>query len=198
MFKSEKEKYLSLYDGVLKDFYIKIDGRGREDGGYGRANWGENAIEFLKTSNCQFVLDYGCGYGRFASQAADSGMTVYATDIASVETGQIVKDERVTFFPTDGFSINLPNKSIDWITSFDCLEHVPEIDLIKVLDEFKRVCSKGFIVSVAYHGDFIGNVPLHMTVKDKNWWIGLFSKYGQVEEWGATPMTKIPYIICYV
>lgn len=195
MFKSEKEKYLSLYAGNLRDVYVAIDPRGAEDGGYGRGNWGENALPFLLEKGCQILLDYGCGYGRFAQDAVNAGIKALATDIASVETENTVNDNRIAFFSTDGVNITLPSQCVDWVTSFDCLEHVPEENLDKVLNEFNRVSKKGFILSIAYHGDFLGTIPLHMTVKPKDWWIEKLSSYGKVYEWGETPTTKQPYLI---
>ena len=194
-YKTEKEKYIDLYSGELSEYYIATDSRGQVDKGYGRANWGENAITILKEKGCNSLIDYGCGYGRFCDLATQSFDIVYGTDIASVATDNIVKNKKITFLDTDGASINLPDNSVDWVTSFDCLEHIAENDLHKVLMEFDRVSTKGFIVSVAFIPDNLGGVPLHLTIKPKKWWLSKLSNYGSVYETGSVPLTGLPYIV---
>lgn len=195
MYTTEKEKYIDLYCGNLREIYIKSDSRGKVDGGYGRANWGENTISFLTEKNTKSVIDYGCGYGKFCDLASKTIDTVYGIDIASVATGNVIKNDNVIFIDGDGTTIPLSDNSVDWVTSFDCLEHVGENDLDVVLNEFDRVSTKGFVTSIAFISDNLNGVPLHLTVKPKEWWLEKLSKYGKVYEWGKVPLTSLPYII---
>ena len=195
MYKTEKEKYIDLYSGDLKEIYIKNDDRGQIDGGYGRANWGENTISFLTNKNTKSVIDYGCGYGRFCDLATKTIDIVYGIDIASVATGNVIENNKINFIDGNGTTIPLPTNSVDWVTSFDCLEHVGEEDLDIVLNEFDRVSTKGFITSIEFINDILNGIPLHLTVRPKEWWLEKLSKYGEVYEWGQVPLKNLPYII---
>lgn len=194
-YKTEKEKYIDLYSGELHNIYVKNDSRGQVDGGYGRANWGENAVPFLNSKGAKCVIDYGCGYGRFCDLATQSIEKVYGLDIASVATGNVIDNDKINFIDGDGTTIPLEDNSIEWVTSFDCLEHIGEGDLNTVLGEFDRVSTKGFIVSVAFIPDNLAGVPLHLTIKPKEWWLSKLSNYGKVYEHGSVPLTGLPYIV---
>jgi SAM-dependent methyltransferase len=141
-------------------------------------------------------LDFGCGYGRFCDLVSSFVDNVYGVDIASVCTGNVIDNKKIKFIDTDGKTINLNDKTVELITSFDCLEHIAEEDIDKILTEFKRVATKGFVVSVAPVGDSFFEVPLHLTIKPISWWIEKFSNYGKVSVIGATPITNLPYISC--
>ena len=195
-YNNEKEKYIDLYSGKLGELYVENDGRGQSDGGYGRANWGENVIKIIQQSNVKSILDFGCGFGRFCDCVSSFAETVYGADIASVCTGNTVINEKIKFIDTDGVSISLPDGSVELITSFDCLEHISENDLEKVFLEFKRVATKGFIISVAPCGDVMFDVPLHLTIKPIDWWLTRCSSFGKVSTLGQTPITNLPYIFC--
>lgn len=195
MYKTEKEKYIDLYDGRLHEVYVSFDQRGMSDGGYGRANWGENSISFLNDKKARSIMDYGCGYGKFCDLATKTIDKVYGLDIASVTTGNIIDNDKITFIDGDGTTIDLPDNAVDWVTSFDCLEHIAENDLNIVLQEFNRVSTKGFVTSIAFTPDSIGGEELHLTVKPKQWWLTKLSDYGKVYEYGYVPLTGVPYII---
>ncbi|MAH48980.1 hypothetical protein CMI37_24345 [Candidatus Pacearchaeota archaeon] len=208
---TEKEKYTSLYSGKLHEIYMSFDLRGQTDGGYGRANWGENIMPLLNDKKAKSIIDYGCGYGKFCDLATQSINKVYGLDIASVATGNIIDNDKITFLDGNGTAIDLPDNEVDWVTSFDCLEHIAEADLNTVLQEFDRVSTKGFALSVTFSPDSIGNFEwtnpltnnnepciLHLTVKPKEWWIGKLSNYGKVYEHGLVPdqdYGQVPYII---
>ena len=192
----EKEKYKSIYAGPLGEYYVKNDSRGQVDKGYGRACWGENALQFLSAHSAQSVIDIGCGYGRFCDYATGFIPKVYGMDIASVITGNTIKNDKITFFDGEAKKIPLPDKAVEWVCSFDCLEHCLPQDIDTIFNEFDRVASKGFVLSIAYIHDICNGVELHMTVQPEEWWIEKISKYGKTFKWGKVPLTDTPYIIC--
>lgn len=193
---NEKDKYLSLYNGSLAQLYCSSDARGRVDGGYGRAFWGQGMVEYLEASQPGAVLDVGCGYGRFCDAVSRFVPQVYGVDIASVKTGNVIDNPKVTFIDAEAKEIPLPDRIVDWVTSFDCLEHCLEADIDLVLREFDRLARRGFILSISYDQDYIGDVPLHMTVRPETWWIEKLSAYGKVVKTGQVPLTGVPYLIC--
>jgi SAM-dependent methyltransferase len=193
---NEKEKYLNLYQapGGAQSHADVIPGR--MGGGYGRLCWGENMLETLKGWNISSLLDVGCGYGNFCDAAALFVPRVYGLDIASVATGNVIDNPEVTYLDGEAKHLPLPDNAVQWITSFDCLEHCLERDIDNILQEFNRVACKGFILSISYEPCEMDGMPLHMTVKPEAWWIKKLRKYGQVSKTGQAPITGAPYLIC--
>jgi len=64
------------------------------------------------------------------------------------------------------------------------LEHLNQKDLISLFKNIKKHCSNkaNLIFSICTKDDFHGNINLHQTVKNKNWWIDFFFKNGFVED----------------
>lgn len=192
---SEKEKYLSIYQGELSEIYKKSDARGRVDGGYGRACWGEGILDAMARWQVESLLDVGCGYGRFCDAATRFVPKVMGLDIASVASGNVIDNPAITFIDGEARSLPLPDGAVEWVTSFDCLEHCLEQDVDTVLAEFDRVATRGFVLSISYDPDHLAGVPLHMTVKPESWWIDKLRRYGEVTKEGHVPITGVPYLV---
>ena len=166
--KNERRKYLELY---IENEKYKSE---KDKRGYGRGNHGKEIVEFLKTLDLKSILDVGCGFGNFCNQVTEFIDEVHGADIASVCSGNTIENEKIKFIDSDALSVSLPDKSVDFITSFDCLEHCLEKDIDAIMKNFKRMSRRGFAFSIAYrqagersnHGEF-----LHMTVKPEEWWV---------------------------
>lgn len=193
---NEKEKYLKIYGAPQHETSQRDVIPGHMGGGYGRICWGENMLETLKAWNITSLLDVGCGYGNFCDAAALFVPRVYGLDIASVAAGEVIDNPEITYLDGEAKDLPLPDKAVEWITSFDCLEHCLEADVDEILKEFDRVASKGFVLSISYEPCEMNGMPLHMTVKPESWWIGKLSKYGAVSKEGQAPITGAPYLIC--
>jgi ubiquinone/menaquinone biosynthesis C-methylase UbiE len=104
---------------------------------------------------------------------------VYGADIASISTGKYIKNDKITWLDCMAHDISLKDATVEYITSFDCLEHCLPEDIDLIVNEFYRVCSKGLLLKIAYRQanerSFKGEV-LHMTVQPENWWIEKFSQ----------------------
>ena len=193
---NEKEKYLNIYQtpqGVQSQADVIP---GHMGGGYGRICWGENMLETLKRWNVSSLLDVGCGYGNFCDAAALFIPRVYGLDIASVATGNVIDNPEITYLDGEAKHLPLPDDAVEWITSFDCLEHCLEAEIDDILKEFNRVACNGFVLSISYEPCEMDGMPLHMTVKPESWWIKKLSKYGRVSKHEQAPITGAPYLIC--
>lgn len=73
----------------------------------------------------------------------------------------------------------LLNNSYDILFCLDCLEHLPEDKLDDVLVVFKKI-SKWLIISVPSTSSVVNGIELHLTIKPKEWWDDLFSKYFKI------------------
>lgn len=193
---TEREKYIRIYSDSNEINNPPELLPGKMGGGYGRICWGENILEPLKKWKASSLLDVGCGYGNFCDAAALFVPKVYGLDIASVATGKVIDNPEITYFDGEAKSLPLPPHAVEWITSFDCLEHCLQEDIDVILDEFNRVASKGFVLSISYEACEMEGMPLHMTVRPESWWINRLKKYGHVTREGCAPITGVPYLIC--
>ena len=154
----------------VKDRHIKFY-RGKD---ISWVNWGKSFYPHLDLIKPKSVCDVGCGNGKFLKDMVTKyGCTqAYGVDIATVELGMVITDPRITYFSSDSTKIPLEDKSVDLVTSFDCLEHVAEDKVEKTLKEFARISRKGFMFSITHRlsGHSVGEYNLHSCVKSKDWW----------------------------
>jgi ubiquinone/menaquinone biosynthesis C-methylase UbiE len=167
----ELEKYIDVY----------TYGTTSTPGIYGHNNWGADCYEYIKTLNIQSLLDVGCGKGVFVNDMSTMFNIpyVYGLDIASVRLGKHIQNENINWIDSQAHDIPMNDNSIEYITSFDCLEHVLQEDVDAIVDEFHRVCTKGLILRITYrqaHERSKDGEVLHMTVQPQDWWIEKFSR----------------------
>jgi len=148
---------------------------------YGHKNWGSGCYGHIQNLNINSILDIGCGHGVFVNDMSEKFKipNVYGLDIASVRTGKHIQNHKINWIDSQAHDILLPDCSIEYITSFDCLEHVLEEDVETIVHEFYRVCTVGLILKIAYEQAVertLDNEFLHMTVKPESWWIQKFSE----------------------
>lgn len=163
--------------------YLDVFNRGTTStpGVYGHNNWGAGCYEYIKTLNIQSILDIGCGQGVFVNDMMNifNIPHVYGLDIASVRLGKHIENKKINWIDSQAHDIPLDDNSIEYITSFDCLEHVLEEDVDTIVDEFYRVCTNGLILRITYRQAYertLNNEVLHMTVQPQEWWIEKFSR----------------------
>ena len=76
-------------------------------------------------------------------------------------------------------SIPVNDNEVEYVVSFDCLEHCLEEDIDTIVNEFYRISTKGLMLNISYRQASErspdGEV-LHMTVKPEEWWINKFSE----------------------
>ena len=174
--KSEKEKYTTIWKYEEYRLYSP----------------GETSIKNLRIINLlrkcgvKTVLDAGCGSGRLMRalmEECGSEFSVHGFDIAENCLDPFfdkIKNEILTI----GVLQNEKdfNKKYDAIICADVLEHIPTEKVKLVLDNLYR-CTKIFCyLSIALFPDDFGPMiigqPLHLTLKEPNWWITQIQKAG--------------------
>jgi ubiquinone/menaquinone biosynthesis C-methylase UbiE len=169
--RKELDKYINVF----------VQGTTGTPGIYGHNNWGEDAYTYIETLSINSILDIGCGQGVFVNDMTEifNIPNVYGLDIAAVKLNKHIQNDKITWLDSQAHDIPLNDNSVEYITSFDCLEHVLEEDVDTIVNEFYRVCTKGLILRItyrqAYERTFNGEV-LHMTVQPQEWWIEKFSQ----------------------
>jgi SAM-dependent methyltransferase len=100
------------------------------------------ALAFKKASRAQTILDLGCGVGRFAIEAAQSGAVVHAYDISQAaidlarETAQRAGvSDRCHFYVADLVAVDFPTADA-WF-DLGCLHYLP--DPARVIEKLTHV-----------------------------------------------------------
>ncbi len=174
--KSEKEKYTTIWK--CDEYRLFSPGE--------RAIKNLKIIDFLRKCKVKTVLDAGCGTGKFMRaliEECGNEFSVHGFDIAENCLDPFfdkIKNDILTvgvLWNAEDF-----NKEYDAIICSDVLEHIPTEKVGLVLDNFYR-CTKIFCyLSIALLPDDFGpkiiGQPLHLTVKEPNWWITQIEKAG--------------------
>lgn len=92
------------------------------------------------------VLDIGCGTGDFLNVCKKSGMEIYGIEPESKARNLAKEILKVEILHPDQ-SEKIPDESLDLITMWHVLEHVP--DLNKQISELSRIIKKGGKVVIA-------------------------------------------------
>lgn len=150
---------------------------------YGRHMHAKRCLGKIEGLKINSLIDVGCGKGQFPLWARQHGIeTVYGIDFAA----KFPKDTKgVTFFRGWAHELPLEDNAVEFVTSFDMMEHLIPEDTHNVLDEFDRVSSKGMIFSISYIPSVtkVNGQNLHPNVHPEEWWIETLSKYGKVEKY---------------
>lgn len=103
----------------------------------------------LVPSDARFVLDVGCGYGRYLKRlrADHPGATVVGIDAAPGMLAEVEPPIMVA----DAQSIPYPDDSVDTVLAMHMLYHVP--DIAKAVAEFRRVLKPGGTLLVSTNTD---------------------------------------------
>jgi len=160
----EKKKY----DFIYKD-------QGYKPNRYGHKNYAQRIYKYILMLKPKTLLDVSCGGGEFCKWCSSKGIKTCGIDISSEPEA----DNKIVWLKGIAQKLPLKDKSMDFITAFDLLEHLPREDLHIALKEFKRVATRGMIFSFHYTPTIkIFDSPLHHIVEPKEWWIKQVRKYG--------------------
>lgn len=150
-------------------------------------------------------LDLGCAGGGFVVQMLNAGG--FAVGIDGSDYCLARKQFGWGEYPDNFFTADLtkPFKfenedgsqfQFDVLSAFDVLEHIHEADLPQLCANIHNNLKPNgrFIASIATFED----ENYHVTLKEKPWWLELFSKHGFVEvggleNWGRTSSFEIAW-----
>ncbi len=141
----------------------------------------EHAAAIIKIfDDVSSILDLGCGLGQVCQLLSESHKykQVVGVDVSSYALEKVLKVapnlQLVQF--TKGY-LPLADNSFDLIFSSEVFEHVPRIDILRLVNEAIRVSNKYicFSISLAHVG-----IPSHITLRPKQWWRAVFAAQGLV------------------
>tara|TARA_E500000331_G_scaffold357022_1_gene417241 strand:- start:6517 stop:7152 length:636 start_codon:yes stop_codon:yes gene_type:complete len=176
----DKEKKINLFD---KDYYEN----GLEKGisGYTNYRWMPTrsipeAIEIKERFDFKNCVDIGCAKGFLVHALRMLGCEAYGEDISeyAIESSH---NKVKKYLSTE------TNKKYDLLICKDVLEHIHEKDLPRLLKSFSKRAKQFFFV-IPLGDDNLFRIKeyeidiTHVTKKDEEWWIELFSRHGFILE----------------
>ncbi len=116
------------------------------------------------------LVDYGCGTGEFLNYAQESGWNTIGFEIAELAREQAIENYGLDARDPEGFG-ELPNGSVDVITMWHVLEHLPNLES-KMNELVSKLKTGGLLVlalpnpeswDAARYGKFWAawDVPIH-------------------------------------
>lgn len=136
---------------------------------YGHANEGSPHLLDVISLRPTSMVDIGCGFNEFI-----------ATIVPRLRSSLAGKDQFVGVdIACPGADViapahNLPleDDTFDIAVSFDCMEHIPEEEILPALKEFKRVARRIYLkISLTESPTRIDGEPVHVCVRPPNWWL---------------------------
>jgi len=168
-----RQEHIKLYQGV---YARDVDDNGMSLENYGATNHGSSLASVLAKQDPKSIADIGCGKLQFLLQMknlCEEGILIgidpyFECDCSNNSLRHVLKAYK-------GIAQNLPleTDSVEWLTCFDVLEHIPEFDMGTVFKEFQRVATKGLLMSISTRDSVlrINGKSLHATVKSRVWWM---------------------------
>jgi ubiquinone/menaquinone biosynthesis C-methylase UbiE len=133
------------------------------------------------------ILEVGCGNGRLIEKLTVEGFDCIGLDCIN----NIYDLPDYYMHDLTGGMLPFYDNHFPWLLCFDVLEHLPERSIDFVLSEFQRV-SKRQVISVAHYG----SPPLHLTVKDPDWWYEKISPGFEHIVIERYPQTFVSIFVC--
>lgn len=144
---------------------------------YGRspawmARMGEIADAVQVSLKPTTVLDAGCAMGVLVESLRGRGMDAEGVDISEFAIAQV--PEEFAPYCRQGSLADALDKKYDLIISIEVLEHIPEIELQKAIDNLCNSTDRILFSSTPFHYED----PTHINIKQPEQWSAEFAKRG--------------------
>jgi ubiquinone/menaquinone biosynthesis C-methylase UbiE len=160
-------------------------------------------LNYFKVKAGETLLDFGCGTGRAASAFLEKQLKVTLIDFSAHALDEQMRHlialipDQLQFVQADLATLPETLPAADWIYCCDVLEHIPEAQVDAVLKGMARCMKKGGYFSICLQEDQFGkafDLVLHVTVRDKAWWLKKISSYFSIAQ-EASPVEGL-YLNC--
>ena len=139
---------------------------------YGHKCEGRPAIPDVMLLDPKSMIDIGAGYNEFIkdirSKTKYDKSKFIGLDIACPGADVIAPAHDLPF----------EDEEFDMVVSFDCMEHVPEDEVLLAIKEFHRVGNRVYLmIAIADSPTRIDGEGLHVCVKPISWWVSQIREY---------------------
>jgi len=176
-------KYNSITREVHKNYY-----KGKNPNQVVGLNWGKPFYVDIGKLDIKSVCDVGCGNGQFLNDLSEwEGVeyeNLYGIDLITVSQNMVIKNPKIKYFSGPANKIPIGDKSVDLLTSFDCLEHLHPEEVENTLKEFSRVTKRYFMFTITHKESLESyrGKNLHSCVEQFDWWVEKISQYATLRK----------------
>lgn len=150
--KTEPQRNLS-YDEILVPLRESYDSDASNRDSYTKDPWkvAERAAFLDRLDRGQKLLEIGAGTGQDSAFFVEHGLEVVATDLSA---GMVAfcRAKGIDARVMDFLSLDFPPQSFDAVWALNCLLHVPNADLPRVLSAVHRVMKPGALFFIGVYG----------------------------------------------
>ena len=118
-----------------------------------------------KVNNAETICDMGCGPGHIAHYLHEHGADTCGVDLSPgmLEQARLLNPD-IPFQQGNMLALtDIPNEAFAGIAAFYSIVHIPRVQVVQALKEFKRILAPNGVLLMAFH---LGNEILH---RDE-WW----------------------------
>lgn len=108
-------------------------------------------LSLLQKENKENLLEIGAGTGVHGKFFQDNGLEVICTDL-SPELVKRCQEKGLTAYTMDFLNLDFPDCSFDAVYALNCLLHVPQKDLPKVLKAIQALLKPGGLFYLGVYG----------------------------------------------
>lgn len=170
---SERQKYEAIWN---VDSYAKATSPGVENV--------KNFMSVLKPDTHSTLIDLGCGSGKAGLEFAEHGLNVTFLDITDTGLDERAREKFVQAPLWSRKWLKRRGNGWDYGYCCDVMEHIPTEYVMLTLDRIASACRTTWF-SIALRPDVFGAAigqPLHLTVRDFEWWRDHLKDVGTVQE----------------
>jgi ubiquinone/menaquinone biosynthesis C-methylase UbiE len=120
--------------------------------------------DIAKMESGKTYLDVGCGRGEMVKLANSRGVTACGLELVpKLCDGVTIKQGSV-------LDIGYADKTFDYVSCYDMIEHLPPEYVDKALDELFRVTANTLYITTNDKRSHLGDLELHLTRRPRPWW----------------------------
>jgi ubiquinone/menaquinone biosynthesis C-methylase UbiE len=107
---------------------------------------------FAKRLGSGRVCDLGCGPGQIARYLRDRGVDVFGLDLSAGMLAQARRlNPEIEFVQGSMLALALGSETLDGITAFYSIIHIPRQQVVSALSEMRRVLKPGGCLLITFH-----------------------------------------------
>lgn len=161
----EKAKYINAYTAP----------------GYkmGRARM-HHAVQVISKWEPGSYLDIGCGRGEMLDEANRLGFT----KVQGVEIVPALVEAREDIISADANNLPFEDRSFDYVSMLDVVEHIPDEDIYDIFQELARVADKKILLCIANFPHKHQGQELHINLKPYPEWDSILKR--EYPDWEVT------------
>jgi len=127
------------------------------------------------------VADIGCAKGYVVKHLNCFNVECFGSDISVYAINSAELEVREKLFIENIDNLHYADSEFELVTCFETLEHIPEAELDKTIDELARISNKYLFLTIAH--EYNKEDKTHVSLFPREWWINKFASRGLDIDW---------------